>query len=250
MSIESSIAAFFKQLNQSSGWDFSIFYDKYDFNLFIHGATISLQLMLYVVCLSLLVGVLGAWVQRSRFHALNLLITAFVEVFRNTPPMIQMLFFYFALGSLTPMVDAGGYMQPMVSNFAWAVLSLGLFGGAFNIEIFRSGLDSVPNSTIEGAESLGLSKWQIYTRVTLPLALRTSYPSLANNLISLAKWTSLGYVVGVSEMTLTLKRIWSLESNTVEMMLVLFLFYVTVISFIAWIFHRIERKLAVPGYGE
>lgn len=250
MSILSFTTDFFERLSLEHGWDFSVFYDSYDFDQFMTGAWISLQLMFYVVIVSLIVGVLGAWLQRSRFRTLSLCITAFVEVFRNTPPMIQMLFFYFALGSLTPMTDAGGYMEPMISAFGWAVISLGLFGGAFNIEIFRSGLDSVPQSTIDGAESLGFSKWQIYFEITLPLALRISYPSLVNNLISLAKWTSLGYVIGVAEMTLTLRRIWSLQSNTVEMMMVLFLFYVTVISFISWILHRIEKKLVLPGYGE
>lgn len=250
MSIFEHIAPFFQQLYDKTGWNFIVFYDQHAFSIFVEGAWISLRLMFWTIILSLVVGVIGAWLQRVRVPGVTLLVNSFVEVFRNTPPIIQMLFFYFALGALTPQIDMGGYYKPMISAFTWAVISLGIFGGAFNIEIFRAGLDAVPTSTVEAAESLGFNKWQIYRRVTLPLALRISFSALTNNLISLAKWTSLGYVITVSEMTLTLKRIWSLYSNPAEMMILLFLFYFIVISLIAWILHLVERKIALPGYGE
>lgn len=245
----SVIAPYFNKLDQKTGLNFIVFYDKHEFGRFLSGASISLQLMFWSILLSLSIGVLGAWAQGSRYRVIRVGINAYVQAFRNTPPMIQLLFFYFGLGALTPQVDMGGYYQPLISAFAWAILSLGIFGGAFNVEIFRAGIEAVPESTREAAESLGMSKWQIYFYILLPLAFRISLPALINNLVSLAKTTSLAYVITVPEMTYTLNQIWSDHLNVPEMMLLLFLFYGIVITVLASGMHFIERKLALPGYG-
>ncbi|MCI1003143.1 amino acid ABC transporter permease, partial [Ochrobactrum sp. C6C9] len=157
--------------------------------------------------LSLVIGVLGAWAQTSKSAIIRVAVDAYIQAFRNTPPLIQLLFFYFGLGAFTPAVDMGGYYEPIISSFGWAVISLGIFGGAFNVEIFRAGLEAVPETTKEAAESLSFSSWQIYMYVTLPLAFRISLPALTNNLVSLAKTTSLAYVIAVPEMTYVLNQV-------------------------------------------
>ena len=86
--------------------------------------------------------------------------------------------------------------------------------------------------------------------VTLPLAFRISLPALTNNLISLAKTTSLAYVIAVPEMTYVLNQVWSDNVNVPEMMVLLFVFYVAVVSLIASLLHWLERRLALPGYGQ
>ncbi|MEF2552943.1 amino acid ABC transporter permease [Aurantimonas sp. A2-1-M11] len=243
-----SIAPFFQRLDQETGWNFVIFYSRYEFERFVTGMSISLQLILWSMLLSLFIGVLGAWVQTSRSMLLQGFVNGYIQLFRNTPPLIQLLFFYFGLGAFTPQVDMGGYYEPLITSFTWAVLSLGIFGGAFNVEIFRSGIEAVPNATAEAAESLCFSSWQTYAYITLPLAFRISLPALTNNLVSLAKTTSLAYVIAVPEMTYTLNQVWSDNINVPEMMLVLFLFYVLVVSLIAAGLHVLERRLALPGY--
>lgn len=244
------IAPYFQDLYDRTGLNFIVFYDAFEYERFMSGVRISLELVLWSIVVSLVIGVLGAWAQTARSRAVRGLMDAYIQAFRNTPPMIQLLFFYFALGTFTPQVDMGGYYEPMVSSFAWAVLALGIFGGAFNVEIFRAGLDAVPRSTMEAAESLCLSKWQTYAHVTLPLAFRTSLPALTNNLVSLAKTTSLAYVISVPEMTYTLNQVWSDNVNVPEMMVVLFVFYVVLVSMLAAVLRMLERKLALKGYGE
>ena len=243
------IAPYFKGLHNHSGLNFNVFYDRYEFDRFLDGASNSIQLMFWSLLLSLIIGVLGAWAQGARTRAVRVGVDAYIQIFRNTPPMIQLLFFFFGLGSFTPAVDMGGYSQPIISSFGWAILSLGIFGGAFNVEIFRSGLEAVPESTLEAAESLCFSRWQTYLYVTLPLAFRISLPALTNNLVSLAKTTSLAYVIAVPEMTYVLNQVWSDNVNVPEMMLLLFLFYVVVVALIAAVLHAVERRLALPGYG-
>ncbi len=244
------IAPLFRGLREKTGLDFVVFYDPYEFDRYVEGLSISLQLMFWSILLSLIVGVLGAWARSSRSRTARMLVSGYIQLFRNTPPMVQMLFFYFALGSLTPAVDMGGYEQPMISAFGWAVISLGIFGGAFNAEIFRSGLEAVPHSTHEAAESLCMTRLQIFCYVTMPLALRISLPALTANLVSLAKWTSLAYVISVPELTFTLNQVWSANLNTGEMMIVLFLSYVLIVTVFAHFLHRLERRLALPGYGQ
>jgi polar amino acid transport system permease protein len=242
------IAPFFRKLYDGTGLNFNVFYDPYEFDRFVNGASTSVQLMFWSILLSLVIGVAGAWVQTARSPLLRLGVNAYIQAFRNTPPMVQLLFFYFGLGALTPAVDMGGYSQPVISSFAWAVISLGIFGGAFNVEIFRAGLEAVPESTREAAESLCFSRWQTYLYVTLPLAFRISLPALTNNIVSLAKTTSLAYVIAVPEMTYVLNQVWSDNVNVPEMMLLLFLFYIIVVALIAAALHRLERGLAMPGY--
>jgi polar amino acid transport system permease protein len=244
------IAPFFQDLYERTGLNFIVFYDSYEYERFLSGVSVSLQLIFWSIAVSLVIGVLGAWAQSARAPVLRGLMDAYIQAFRNTPPMVQLLFFYFALGTFTPQVDMGGYYQPLISSFMWAVISLGIFGGAFNVEIFRAGLEAVPESTKEAAESLCMTRWQTYLYVTLPLAFRISLPALTNNLVSLAKTTSLAYVIAVPEMTSTLNQVWSANVNVPEMMLLLFLFYVLVVSLLATALHFIERRLALPGYGQ
>ncbi|GAB1584003.1 amino acid ABC transporter permease [Phyllobacterium phragmitis] len=244
------IAPFFQDLYERTGLNFIVFYDHYEYERFLSGISVSLQVIFWSIVLSLVIGVLGAWAQGARSPVLRVLMDAYIQAFRNTPPMIQLLFFYFALGTFTPQVDMGGYYQPLISSFMWAVISLSIFGGAFNIEIFRSGMEAVPESTKEAAESLCMTKWQTYLHVILPLAFRISLPALTNNLVSLAKTTSLAYVISVPEMTYTLNQVWSDNVNVPEMMLLLFLFYVLVVSLLAAGLHFIERRLSLPGYGQ
>ncbi|WID95172.1 amino acid ABC transporter permease [Bosea vestrisii] len=244
------IGPYFRRLHDTTGLNFNVFYDQYEFDRFVTGASNSLQLILWSLLLSLAIGVVGAWAQRARSAALRVGMDAYIQIFRNTPPMIQLLFFFFGLGTLTPTIDMGGYTQPLISAYMWALISLGIFGGAFNVEIFRSGLEAVPDSTLEAAESLCFSKWQTYLYVTLPLAFRISLPALTNNLVSLAKTTSLAYVIAVPEMTYVLNQVWSDNVNVPEMMLLLFLFYIIVVTALASALHLLERRLALPGYGQ
>ena len=98
---------------------------------------------------------------------------------------------------------------PIVTNFTWAAICLSFFAGAFNVEIFRSGIEAVPHETIEAAESLGFSRLKAYVYVILPLAFRISLPALNNNLVNLVKTTTLAYAIAVPEMLYVASQIWS-----------------------------------------
>lgn len=239
---------FFRYLYEQYGIDLPIFYDAWYREQAIDGALTTVELSIVTILLSLVVGVIGAAVQRSPLRLLRWFVTAYIQIFRNTPPLVQMYFFYFSLSGLS-WFGAAGSLEGVFTNFFWAALSLSFFAGAFNVESIRAGIEAVPRETIEAAEALGYSRLQQYAYVILPLSLRISLPSLTNNLVNLMKTTTLAYAIGVSELMYVSAQIWSQQLNVIEMMNMLLLAYVALIAAFVWVMRRLERHLQVPGFG-
>ena len=243
-------APLFLSIQDATGLNFSPFFEEYDFSRLLQGVRTSLWLILCVLMVSLVVGLLGAAAQRSRSRILQSVVAAYIAVFRNTPPVVQLLFFYFGLGAITPQVDMGGWYEPMISAFGWAVIALGIFGGSYNVEIFRAGIEAVPRTTAEASEALGFSPLQTFLYITLPLGFRFSLPALTSNLISRAQTTSIPYVIAVPEMTYALSGVWNDRMNVGEMMTLLFIYYIAVVALIGAVMGRLERRMFVPGLGK
>jgi len=242
-----TVSELFRTLNTTYGFDLSIFYDSYDADLFTRGMYFTALLSAASVFGSLFLGVIGAYLQFNGGVVARKFVSAYIQVFRNTPPLIQLYFFFFSLGpSLT---SATGMSEPILSNVAWAIVSLTLYAGAFNIEVFRSGVEAVPAATIEAADSLGLSKRQTFLQIILPLAFRISLPGLNNNLVNLIKTTTNAYAIAVPELLYGASQVWSDKLNALEMMIVLLIVYTAVIGLFTWMMGCIERNLAVPGWG-
>ncbi|MFZ4805875.1 MAG: amino acid ABC transporter permease [Hyphomicrobiaceae bacterium] len=247
-----AVADWFRWLYEATGINLTYMYDSFDQARMLKGIWLTLELAVVTIVLSIAIGILGAWLQGSRYRLLQLAVNGFISLFRNTPPLVQIYFFYFGLGYLLPRTfdPTTGAMAPLLTNVQWAIISLSLFAGAFNIEIFRSGIEAVSRSTVEAAESLGFSRWQTYRDVVLPLALRTCLPSLSNNLVNLIKTTNLAYAIAVPEMMYSAKQIWADSTNVTEMMLTVLVFYVAIATLFAWGMTRLERALRVPGIGQ
>ena len=244
----SPIWDWFRTLHETTGINLTIFYDAFDRARFFSGFLTSVRLMIVSLVASLAIGVVGAWLQGSRIWLVRAITQGYVQFFRNTPPLVQLYFFYFALGSYLRMTAPNGLQVPIVSNFMWAVIGLSLYAGAFNVEIFRSGVEAVPRETIEAAEALGYTRLKAYWYIILPLALRISLPALNNNLVNLIKTTTIAYAIAVPEMLYVANQIWSDELNVPEMMNVLLVIYLFLVGVLVYIMGRWERALRVPGY--
>lgn len=238
----------FRALHETTGINLTIFYDPFDRARFFNGFLTSLRLMGVCLICSVVVGVIGAWIQGSRLRSLRLVTQGYIQFFRNTPPLVQLYFFYFALGAYLRITTVNGMSTPLVSNFVWAAICLSFWAGAFNVEIFRAGIEAVPRETLEAAESLGYSRLKAYVYVILPLAFRISLPALNNNLVNLIKTTTIAYAIAVPEMLYVSNQIWSDELNVPEMMNVLLLIYVGLVGILVLVMGRLERALRVPGY--
>jgi polar amino acid transport system permease protein len=240
------VAAWFLALYKATGIKLTIFYDGYDRARFVEGFVTTLKLSAYCLLLSLALGAVAAWLADSRVAVVRRAVQGFVALFRNTPPLVQLYFFYFALGPLLPKV--GG--APMLGSFGWAVVSLTLLETAFAAEIYRAGIEAVPKAMVEAAASLGYSRWQIYRLVVLPLALRVTMPAMTNNLVNLVKTTTLAYAIAVPELVYMSAQIWSEQVNVPEMMIVLLICYVAIVGLINHFMQWLEERLRVPGFGQ
>ena len=247
-----SIATFFRELYQTHPkWNFIFFYEPAQFERVLGGLWMTVKLSVICVLASVVIGVVGAWAVGSPSRALRLAVQGYIQFFRNTPPLIQLLFFYFALGQFTPTYSPDGWLEvPIISNVGWAIISLSFFAGAFNVEIFRAGIEAVPESTREASESLGMSRLQTYVEIVLPLAFRVSLPALNNNLVNLVKTTTQALAIAVPELLYQMVSIYNDYSTAQNAaMVVLFVAYIVLVGILVFGMTRWERAMKIPGYG-
>jgi polar amino acid transport system permease protein len=141
--------------------------------------------------LAFVLGVLGAVARRASLAPVRFVATAYVEVIRNTPVLLQIIMIYFALPELGIRLDA----------YQAAVVALGINAGAYLTEIIRAGLQSVPRGQIEAARSIGLQPREVFRNVVFPQALRNVYPPVINQFIQLILGSSLASQIALKEIT-------------------------------------------------
>ncbi|MEZ5590100.1 MAG: amino acid ABC transporter permease [Gammaproteobacteria bacterium] len=249
----SGFEEFFRQLAEEyPRWNFIWLYEARQTEKILSGIWMTIQLSVACVILSVIIGVIGAALQGARSALVRALVQGYIQFFRNTPPLVQLLFFYFALGQFTPTYSPDGWLQvPIISNVGWAIISLSFFAGAFNIEIFRAGIETVPESTREASESLGFTRLQTYRYIVLPLAFRISLPALNNNLVNLVKTTTQAFAIAVPELLYQSVTIWNdFPSAQNPTMLLLFVVYIVLVAILVFGMHRWERAMRIPGYGQ
>lgn len=217
----------------------------------LKGLGTTLLMSLFGIVLMLAIGVVGALCLHFRLPVLETLTTVLVELFRNTPPLVQLFFLYFMLSQvglqLTDPVT--GRSVPLFSGFTCVVLSLGLYNGAIAVEIIRSGLMAVPSQTVEGARSLGYTRFQTFRHVELPIGLRLSMPAMTNNVVSLIKTSSQAALVAVPDIMYGATQI-SLETfRNLEVMLLIWVLYVALASLAVVALRQIGNAFRIPGYG-
>jgi polar amino acid transport system permease protein len=237
----------FRWLHDAHGINLTIFYDPIDARKFLRGIWTTVALSGACIALSTVVGIVGAWLQQSNLVWTRRLVHGYIQFFRNTPPLVQLYFFYFALDAALARLIG---VQNIMGSFGWALVALSFFAGAFNIEIFRAGIEAVPRATLEAAESLGYTRLGAYRHVVLPLAFRISLPAFNNNLVNLVKTTTVAYSIATPETLYMANQIWSDNVNVPEMMNVVWGFYLVLVGVLVWTMGRWERAIRVPGLGQ
>jgi His/Glu/Gln/Arg/opine family amino acid ABC transporter permease subunit len=143
-------------------------------------------------CVGIGIGLVGSAGRLSPYKAISIPVFWYVQIFRNTPPLVQLMWIYYCLP-----LFVGINLSPIVSG----CVALSLNAGAYITEIFRSGIQSVPCGQIEPGIALSLTHLQIWRRIILPLAVRIVLPALTNELVAILKYSSLVSVIGVAELT-------------------------------------------------
>lgn len=170
----------------------------------------ALWISVYVTLIGFAVGsVAGVLISRARssgVRALSVPAGVYIEIFRNTPLLVQLYLIYFGLGQV------GINFDPFWS----AVLGLTLNNAAYTAEIFRAGFESVPVGQREAGSALGMSPLQNFRYVVLKPAVRNVLPSLTNQLIVLFLFSSVGSVISLNELTSALSDLNSQTERTLE----------------------------------
>ena len=185
------------------------------------GLQMTLIISATALVFAMIGGLLLALVDMSRYLALRAIGLAIGEVIRNTPILVQLLWVYYVL----PIV-----FNIRISSFAAILIGLSLYMAAFMSEVYRSGIQAVPKGHREAAQVLGLTPFQSFRRIVLPQAIRFTLPPLASNFVQLIKFSSLGAVISVTEIT---RRGMELSSSTFRP-LEIFSFIAVVYFLICW----------------
>ena len=205
------------------------------------GLALTLILASLGLLLSLPLGLVFGLMRVSPYRWVRLPVTAFIYIVRGTPLLMVVFWAYFFLPSVTGI---------KTDQFWTMLIALVVFDAAYLAEIVRAGILGLAKGQMEGARSLGLSYMKAMTSVVLPQALRNSLPSLVNQFISTIKETSLGYIIGLAEVTFIATQINSLVfTKPAQVFGILGLTYFVLCFGLSRLAFWIERRLERKGLG-
>ncbi|PYN97867.1 MAG: hypothetical protein DMD89_15510 [Candidatus Rokuibacteriota bacterium] len=199
----------------------------------LEGAGLTVMISSVAMVLALVLGLALAAISQAPGPVARRLVAAYVEVFRNTPLLIQIFIVYFGLPQL------GVKLSPFLSGLA----ALVLYAAAYNTEIFRAGLEAVPHGQFEAARSAGLGELQILRYVILPQAVRICFPALGNNLVSLVKNSSLVSTIGMVELMFVANDISFNNFRTFEIYGTAAVMYVVIVLALTRLLRAAEGRL-------
>lgn len=191
------------------------------------------------VALATLIGLVSAVIIHFRIPVLSVVFKIYIEIFRNTPLLIQLFFLYFALPKIGVKISA--------EVCGW--LGLGLLGGSYMSEAFRSGIEAIDSVQRESALSLGMTDFQVMIHVILPQALSYSTPAFVANIIFLLKETSVFSAISLMDLMFRAKDLIGLYYNTAEYLALLVVFYLIILLPVSVLGTVLERRLRYASFG-
>jgi polar amino acid transport system permease protein len=257
-------------LNYSWNWShvlpFLMYFDKdtgeWASNLLLEGLAITLRLAVYGIVLSAIIGVLMGLCRISSNLFLRMVARSYVELVRNTPPLVFIFIFYFFLSTqLMPLLgieELARSDSPTVkfliemlcgdpilfSNFISGLICLSIFEGAYITEIVRAGIQSIPRGQWEAGKAIGLSGYGVMRYVILPQAINRIAPPLANQFITLIKDSSIVSLISIQELTFMAVEVGVSTSRIFEVWILVAAMYFVICYSCVLFFHWLERRAA------
>jgi polar amino acid transport system permease protein len=218
-------------------------YKQWKPGLLIIGLWITLKLSVIATILGIIIGIFGGLSRISTNPALKWATMTYVELIRGSPLMVQILIWYFVIGTVVnDMLAAFGMRR--IPAFWYGVASLACFAGAYVTEIVRAGIQSIHRGQTEAARSLGMTYAQSMRYIILPQALRRILPPLAGQFISLIKDSSLLGIIAIRELTKAAREAVSASLQPFEVYLLLMLLYLVLTFSLSMIVQRMEKRMA------
>ena len=191
------------------------------------------------ILLAFFVGTITSAAQYFKIPVLRRIAGVYIEIFRNTPLLVQLFFFYYGL----PAIGLS------ISEDVCGIIGIGLLGGSYMAESLRSGLESVPVSQTESALALGMGKAKLFVLIILPQAFALSIPSLVANVIFLLKETSVFSAISLMDLMFTAKDLIGLYYDTSEALVLLVIFYMIMILPVSAAGRIFEKRMRGRIYG-
>lgn len=213
-------------------WDFSAVWNHLD--MLLVGLVGTVKIALVSIVLGALVGFVVALMRLSHRRALHVPATAFVEFYRNTPPIVHFFWFFYAL----PIV-IGLSLDPFVA----AVLALSTQSGAFYAEVFRGGIVSIERGQWEGAKALGMNYRAMLRRVILPQALRRMVAPFVDRSFELTKTTALASSLAYAELLYQAMQVNSITFRPMEVYTTIAVMYFVVLFAASTLMRLVEHGL-------
>lgn len=212
-------------------WQWQVLLDyRYKFG---SGFLVTLLISFFALAGSLLLGILAALGRRSKILFFHYLASAYIEIIRGTPLLVQILVFFYIIGTA----------YQLTNRYIMGILILSLFAGSYVAEIIRGGLESIPSAQLETARSLCFTRSQTYRYVVIPQLSRIVLPPLTGQFASLVKDSSLLSFIAVNEFTKNVMEADSLNFATFENYFLLAVGYMLITLPISWLTKRLERKM-------
>ncbi|GBC71737.1 L-cystine transport system permease protein YecS [Candidatus Calditenuaceae archaeon HR02] len=203
----------------------------------MEGIPVTMQLTLLSFSLGLALGSVLAAARVFGSKPLSVFSRSYIEFFRGTPLLVQIFFIYFGLPAVGIRLDA----------FTASVIAIGFNSAAYQAEILRSAIKSIPEEQYLAAESLGMTTVQTYRFIIFPQAIRVATPALVNEFVALIKYTSLASIIGVAEL---FRRTEYMVSYTFmpEIYLLAAAIYLAICLPTSQFSKMLETRYAIPGY--
>jgi len=219
------------------------FYTTWKPGLLMIGLWITLKLSIMATIFGIIIGVAGGLARISSNPALKWTSIVYVEIIRGSPLMVQILIWYFVLGTVINDLLAT-YGMGRLSVFWYGVAALACFAGAYVTEIVRAGIQSIHRGQTEAARSVGMSYAQSMFHIIMPQALRRILPPLAGQFISLIKDSSLLGIIAIRELTKAAREAVSASLQPFEIYLVTAVLYLVLTFTLSMFVQHLERRSA------
>lgn len=201
---------------------------------FLQGVLVTLQLAICLIVIAIVGGVIVGSARHSKKRIYNWPASLFIEIFRNTPVLVQIVWFYFAFPVL---------INVQMPGFVAAVLGIGLNATAYSAEIFRAGIQSIERGQWEAARAIGMQYPAIMRRIILPQAVRRMIPAFANRIIEIVKATSLASAIAVGELVFRGEELANTIYRPMEIYTIVALIFFVLIYPLALLTYWLEWKL-------
>lgn len=200
----------------------------------LEGVSMTVKVTLCSLLISLIAGLILGLMRMSKHRLWSTLAKCYIEIFRNTPALVQLIWVYYCLPVLT-----GINLSPVVS----CTIALAVNGTAYCAEIFRTGIQGVEKGQMEAARSIGMGYGKAMRKIILPQAVRAMAPAFVNEFVSLLKYSSLVSVLGVADLTYQAQTLSTTTFRPIEIFTFIGLVYFLLCWCISLAASRLDRRL-------